>query len=158
MFSGQATVDAHIFEFWDVFIEEVPRVPTVDELICRVVAVSFPEGLVTDRTGALINPPIDASIASKQILFTLKTAIETEKDFWFRQLRLCRVYTPYGWGVRLSANVAITEAETQILDALEWVGNIYRLDTLFWQAFDRTEEYCRNNDRRIEWGPFQQKR
>ncbi|KAI1314079.1 hypothetical protein F5Y03DRAFT_402314 [Xylaria venustula] len=157
MFSGQATVHAHISEFWDVFIEDVPRVPTVDELICRVVALNFPEGLITNINGALISPPRNASIASQQILFTLKAAIETQRDFWFRQLRLNRVYTPYGWSVRSNANASITEAETQILDALEWVGNIDRLDTLFWEAFRRTGEYCKDNDRIIEWGPFQHK-
>ncbi|KAI1424913.1 hypothetical protein F5Y12DRAFT_796608 [Xylaria sp. FL1777] len=141
-------------EFWEVFIEEIPRVPTVDELICRVVAINYPEGIVTDRNGAYISPPRDASTVTTQILSTLKTAIETERNFWLRQLPKNGIFTPYAWGVKLSANIAIGEAENKILDALECVGNIDRLDKLFWESFHVTERFCQQDGRSIQWAPF----
>ncbi|KAH8162469.1 hypothetical protein CIB48_g5769 [Xylaria polymorpha] len=141
-------------KFWDVFIHEVPRVPSVDELICRVVGIHYPEGIVTDISGAKIDPPRDARVVTKQILDTIKTAIELEKDFWTRQLRRNHLVTPYTWGVKLSANIAITEAEKMINEALEYVGNIDKLDTLFWDAYKRTEAHCAQNGRQLEWPPF----
>lgn len=156
MSSGQTTSNSHIANFWDVFIEEIPRVPTVDELICRVVAINYPEGLVRDRRGMYIFPPRDAQSVTEQILSTLETAIESERDFWMRQLRRKGFFTPYAWGVRLSANIAITEANAQILEALEGARNIYRLDRLFWEAFSKTESFCYQTGRNIQWAPFQQ--
>ncbi|KAI0536800.1 hypothetical protein GGR58DRAFT_527989 [Xylaria digitata] len=160
MASGKASHSPNVAEFWNVFIEEIPRVPTVDELICRVVVMNYPEGIVRDRKGAAISPPTDASTATKRILFTLNRAIEQERNFWMENLRRNAIFTPQAWGIRLSANISITEAETQILDALEYVGNIDNLDKLFWEAVHRTEslfpilessEYD-NKHRKINYG------
>ncbi|KAI1146035.1 hypothetical protein F4825DRAFT_441926 [Nemania diffusa] len=141
-------------EFWTVFIPELPRIPTVDELICRIVAINYPQGIVTDINGADISPPMDAGIATEQILLAIQTALDLEKNFWIKQLREKRIYTPYAWALKLSSNVAIKEAETQIVGALGWVGNIQQLDALFWQAFRRTENMCNENGREIQWAPF----
>ncbi|KAI1748909.1 hypothetical protein F4782DRAFT_534028 [Xylaria castorea] len=146
-----------IDKFWDVFIEDVPRVPSVDELICRIVGINYPRGIVTDINGAVIHPPMDAGTVSKQILDTIERAIELEKDFWTKQLRQYYIFTPYSWGVRLSSNIAITEAERMINEALGNVGNIDRLDTLFWDAYLRTELLCEQDGCQLQWPPFRQK-
>ncbi|KAI0450555.1 hypothetical protein F5B21DRAFT_490479 [Xylaria acuta] len=146
-----------IDKFWDVFTDGVPRVPSVDELICRIVGINYPRGIVTDINGADIQTPRDAGVVTKQILDTIKRAIELEKDFWIRQLRQNYLYTPFSWGVRLSANIAITEAERMISEALENVGNIQRLDTLFWEAYRRTEVLCEQNNCQLQWPPFKHK-
>ncbi|KAI0435780.1 hypothetical protein F4803DRAFT_573837 [Xylaria telfairii] len=144
-------------KFWNVFVDRVPRVPSVDELICRVVGVHFPQGIVTDINGARIDPPRDARVVTKQILDTIKSAIELEQDFWSKQLRQKGFVTPYTWGVKLSANIAITEAENMINEALEYVGNIDQLNTLFWDAYRRTEVLCARDNRQLEWPPFKRK-
>ncbi|KAI0422606.1 hypothetical protein F5X98DRAFT_385615 [Xylaria grammica] len=154
MFSTKTPINPTLAKFWNVFLEELPRAPTVDELICRVVAINYPEGLVRDRYGAYIYPPRDAGAVTKQILFTLKTAIDLEAEFWRKSLRQNGVFTPLSWGVRLSANVAIIEAEAQILDALQYIGDIGKLDELFWAAFRRTEMLCEEAGYIITWPPF----
>ncbi|KAI0859651.1 hypothetical protein F4860DRAFT_244030 [Xylaria cubensis] len=145
-----------IEKFWDVFIEDIPRVPTVDELICRIVSINYPRGIVTDINGATFHPPVDTETVSKQILDTIKRAIELEKDFWIKQLRRNHHYTPYSWGVRLSSNIAITEAERMINEALK-MGNIDQLDSLFWNAYRRTEILCEQDCVQLTWPPFQRK-
>ncbi|GAW11360.1 hypothetical protein ANO14919_007040 [Xylariales sp. No.14919] len=135
MFSTKTPINPTLAKFWNVFLEELPRAPTVDELICRVVAINYPEGLVRDRYGAYIYPPRDAGAVTKQILFTLKTAIDLEAEFWRKSLRQ-------------------NEAEAQILDALQYIGDIGKLDELFWAAFRRTEILCEKADYIIKWPPF----
>ncbi|KAK5637199.1 hypothetical protein RRF57_012911 [Xylaria bambusicola] len=93
-------------EFWEVFIQEIPRVPTVDELICRIVGMSYPDGMFWDRDGNLISPPLDHQAVTKQVLFTLQVAIDTEREFWIKQCRYKGVYTPYAWAVRLGASIS----------------------------------------------------
>ncbi|KAI0547020.1 hypothetical protein F4679DRAFT_597962 [Xylaria curta] len=147
---GYDTID----KFWDVFIEDVPRVPSVDELICRIVGINYPQGIVTDINGLTLHPPLDAGTVSKRILDTIKRAIELEKECWIKQLRKNYLFTPYSWAVRLSSNVAITEAERIINEALGNVGNIDQLDNLFWDAYRRTELLCGQDDVQLEWPPF----
>ncbi|KAI0466228.1 hypothetical protein F4859DRAFT_519251 [Xylaria cf. heliscus] len=146
-----------IDKFWDVFINDVPRVPSVDELICRIVGINYPRGIVTDINGKDIDPPMDAGTVSKKILDTIERAIELEKGFWVRQLRQNYLFTPYSWGVRLSSNIAITEAQRMIIEALGYVGNIGQLDTLFWDAYKRTEILCAEDNCQLQWPPFRQK-
>ncbi|KAI8944541.1 hypothetical protein F4801DRAFT_599660 [Xylaria longipes] len=150
--NGKKKID----KFWDVFVDDVPRVPSVDELVCRIVGINYPQGIVTDINGADIQPQRDAGVVTKQILETIEGAIELEKGFWMRQLRNNYLYTPYSWGVRLSSNIAITEAERMINEALEYVGNIGQLDSLFWEAYRRTEVLCEEDNCQLQWPPFKQ--
>ncbi|KAI1120897.1 hypothetical protein F5Y10DRAFT_272609 [Nemania abortiva] len=138
-------------EFWSVFISEIPRIPSVDEFICRIVGINYPRGIMTDIHGASISPPIDAGIVTKQISLTIKTALELETKFWTKQLRENQLYTPYAWALRLNSNIGIKEAEIQILEALEYVGNIERLDALFWQAFRRTLSLRQGDGRKLKY-------
>ena len=142
------------FEFWRVFIDDIPRVPTVDELICRIVGIHYPEGIVMNGQGNLIKPARDIQKVTKQILFTLQIAIDTERDFWVRYLREARVTGPFAGAVKLSASVAMEEAETLILGALEWVGNVLQLDSLYHAAYMRTLYYCTTESRELLWPPF----
>ncbi|KAI0506639.1 hypothetical protein F5B22DRAFT_438407 [Xylaria bambusicola] len=141
-------------EFWEVFIQEVPRVPTVDELICRVIGMSYPEGMCRDRQGNRKPLPGTYEAMTKQVLSTLQIAIDSEREFWIRQCRGKGVYTPYAWAVRLNASIALEEAEALILEALQWTGNIEGLYMLYWDAFDRTVQCCQREKREILWAPF----
>ncbi|KAJ3576574.1 hypothetical protein NPX13_g3657 [Xylaria arbuscula] len=141
------------FEFWKVF-EDISRIPTVDELICRVIGARYPRGIITDGYGNFITPRPDAQDVSKQVLFTLQIAIDTERDFWVRYLREAKVYGPFAAAVRLGASVAMDEAEAMIVDALEWVGNVHRLDVLYHAAYATALYHCNEEGRELVWPPF----
>ncbi|KAJ8130751.1 hypothetical protein O1611_g2882 [Lasiodiplodia mahajangana] len=140
---------SNLDQFWTVFSADIPRVPSVDELIVRIVAINYPQGIVTDIHGAQISPPLDPATVTQQILLTIQTALDLETQFWTKQLRQNHLYTPYAWALRLSSNVAIKEAETQVTGALAWVGHIKGLDTLFWEAFHRTWDLYKKEGRII---------
>ncbi|KAI0204396.1 hypothetical protein F4808DRAFT_413387 [Astrocystis sublimbata] len=142
--------------FWDVFADDMPRVPTVDEFICRIVGLQFPRGIVRDINGILHNPPNDPGTTVAAIMEVITTASGLEAGFYTRTLRRNLLYVPAAWGLKLSINIALTEAENMINEALGEARNLQQLDTLFWDAYKRAEVLCGEKGVQLEWPPFKQ--
>ncbi|KAI3319281.1 hypothetical protein HD806DRAFT_539316 [Xylariaceae sp. AK1471] len=142
-------------EFWDVFVAEHPRLPSVDELICQIIAIHCLEGVLTDRNGnqnfsRTLVPP---EVVALRIYQTIRAALDDEEKVMTRHLRQHKLFMPYSWGLNSSNIVALTEAVNQVLDGLD-VEDLRKLDKLFWEAYQRVEGSSQKDGRKLQWRPF----
>jgi hypothetical protein len=139
-------------QFWDVFVTELPRLPSVDELICRIVAIDFPEGF-RKECGGDHTPIIPPDVVAAAVGLVIRAAVADEENAMTLHLRRRKLYAPYSWGLKLSNNIVLTEAVRQVLDALD-VEDIGKLNRLFWEAYRRVEASCQEDGRVLHWPPF----
>jgi hypothetical protein len=138
------------FCFWSVFAPELPSIPSVEDLICRIIAIPYPKGILTDRAGKPHEEPPDIATVREAISSTIKMALESEKEYLDKALRQQGVGVPYKWGLTLSLKLAVKEAVEQIQCLLD-VADLTNLDKMFWRAFVTTS--MANGDKR-RWQPF----
>jgi len=138
------------FCFWSVFAPELPSIPSVEDLICRIIAVPYPRGILTDRAGKPHQDPPDITAVREAIDTTMKMALESETAYLDKAFRQQGVRVPYKWGLRLSQNLAMREAVEQVECLLE-VADITSLDKMFWLAFV-TASMAKGDKR--GWPPF----
>jgi hypothetical protein len=116
--------------FWDVFAGELPRIPSVNELICRVVLLHYPEGILADKNGKPHTSLTDSVVVKETITQTVNDALDSREAVYEKQLRRNKLYTPYAWGLMLSIGLAVVGATKQVREALD-IGGSEALDRLF---------------------------
>ncbi|KAI8623205.1 hypothetical protein F5Y19DRAFT_493199 [Xylariaceae sp. FL1651] len=136
-------------EFWSVFATGFPRIPSVDELICRLITINYSEGVITDRHGKQLAFARNSQTVKEEVSATIRAAFEQERGFLTEQLRRHRITTPYAWGLRLSNNVAMTEAKKEVSKAID-DGGIVRLDEVYWSAYRRMKYSGPKNSHNID--------
>ncbi|KAI1638334.1 hypothetical protein F4809DRAFT_600411 [Biscogniauxia mediterranea] len=125
-------------KFWTVYAHEFPKCPSVDELVCQIVGVNYPEGILTDKDGNRLAFSRDIKTLEWEMIRTIQGALEDLSEFVAEEALPRDMSYKAGQEIHKRYDTSIKKAAWIIYDALTEGGTKYGLillDQVMWECY-----------------------
>ncbi|KAI0390841.1 hypothetical protein F5Y17DRAFT_471292, partial [Xylariaceae sp. FL0594] len=131
----QPPVETTPSDFWEVFVPELPNVPLSEDLICRLIGMHYPKGILSDQEGNALPGPAPHIQMVIRALGSTTTGDDTKVDEYLDS---------YPWregegALRLTLKADIMRVQAKVKELLKW-GDLEKLDELYWTSFKTASE------------------
>ncbi|KAI5925672.1 hypothetical protein F4810DRAFT_657538 [Camillea tinctor] len=124
--------------FWAVYAHEFPKCPSVDELVCQIIGVNYPEGILTDKDGNRLAFIRNLKTLEWEMIRTSIKAVEDLSEFVAQEALPRDISYEDGKEINKQYESSIKEAAKIIYRALNDGGASYGLiylDRVMWECY-----------------------